>query len=95
MGLAWDKLEKGRFSDNWFNSILIPTIEHTPWALKNIPIPPGILDEVIKIIKDKIASGVYKLSNSSYCLRWFCVVKKNSNSLHLVHDLQPLNTVTI
>ena len=72
----------------------IPVIEHIPWAHKNIPIPPGILSEVIKIFKDKFAAGVYKHSDTSYQSCWFCV-KKKSGTLHLVHDLQPLNMVTI
>ncbi|KDQ13318.1 hypothetical protein BOTBODRAFT_95811, partial [Botryobasidium botryosum FD-172 SS1] len=62
---------------------------------KNIPVPPGNLEKVITIIRDKIASGIYEPSNSSYRSRWFCVPKKDKVSLRLVHDLQPLNGVTI
>ena len=39
-------------------------------------------------------SGVYEPSQSSYRSRWFCVLKKNGK-LRIVHDLQPLNAVTI
>ena len=70
-------------------------IEHIPWVHKNIPIPPGIYEEVIWIIRDKIASGVYEESNASYRSRWFCVTKKDGKSLRIIHDLQPLNQVTI
>jgi hypothetical protein len=63
--------------------------------MKNIPIPPGIYERVIEIIRDKMAAGVYEPSNSSYRSRWFCVLKKDGSSLRLVHDLQPLNKVTI
>ena len=58
------------------------------------PIPPGIHDNVIKLIKSKITSGVYEPSNSSYQSCWFCVAKKNG-SIRIVHNLQPLNAVTI
>lgn len=92
---AWEEPEKGRFSSEWFDPVIIPTVEHVPWALRNIPIPPGIYSRVIDIIKDKIASGVYEDSSSSYRSRWFCVLKKDGSSLRLVHDLQPLNAVTI
>ncbi|TFY53807.1 hypothetical protein EVJ58_g9240 [Rhodofomes roseus] len=92
---AWDETEKGRLTDEYFDPVVIPAVEHIPWAHKNIPIPPGIYDEVVQIIKDKIASGVYEPSSSSYRSRWFCVVKKDGKSLRLVHDLQPLNAVTI
>ena len=58
------------------------------------PITPGIRNDIIKLIKSKIASGVYEPSNSSYQSRWFCVTKKNG-SIRIVHDLQPLNAVTV
>ncbi|KAG2738246.1 hypothetical protein P692DRAFT_20759185, partial [Suillus brevipes Sb2] len=92
--LAWDETEKGRFRDDYFPPVIIPTIEHTPWVHRQPPIPPGIRDEVIALIKSKIASGVYEASNSSYQSRWFCVAKKNG-SVRIVHDLQPLNAVTV
>jgi len=63
--------------------------------LKNIPIPPGIKDEVCKIIRSKMEAGVYKPSNSSYQSKWFCVLKKDRKSLRIVHSLEPLNEVTI
>jgi len=47
------------------------------------------------MIKRKIDVGVYKLLNSFYCLKWFCVIKKNSESLHVVYSLKLLNKVTI
>lgn len=93
--IAWDESEKGSFDEAYFPAVLIPTIEHVPWVLKNIPIPNGIHERVLQIIKDKIASGVYEPSSSSYRSRWFCVVKKDGKSLRLVHDLQPLNAVSI
>ncbi|KAJ2923743.1 hypothetical protein H1R20_g13351, partial [Candolleomyces eurysporus] len=49
----------------------------------------------MKIIKDKIASGVIEPSNASYHLHWFWVLKKDGRSLRIVHDLQPLNPVSI
>ena len=66
-----------------------------PWMEKNIPIPPGIYNEVCRVIKTKIDAGVYEPSNSSYRSRWFCVIKKDGKSLRLVHSLEPLNQVTI
>ena len=93
-GLTWDETEKGRFRDDYFPPVVIPTIEHTPWVHRQPPIPPGIRDEVIRLIKSKIVSGVYEPSNSSYQSRWFYVAKKNG-SVRIVHDLQPLNAVTI
>lgn len=67
---------------------------HVPWAFSNIPIPPGIKDKVVTLLKEKIAAGVYEPSQSSYRSRWFCVLKKNGK-LRIIYDLQPLNKVTI
>ena len=94
LGLAWTEEEKGRFKDEYFSPVKIPVIEHIPWAHRNIPIPSAILGDVIQIFKDKFAAGVYEHSDASYRSRWFCV-KKKSGALRLVHDLQPLNAVTI
>jgi hypothetical protein len=63
---AWSEAEKGMFSEDYFPPIEIPTTEHEPWRVPNIPISRGIYERVIQIIKDKIAPGVYEPSNLSY-----------------------------
>jgi hypothetical protein len=65
-GFAWTDLERGHFREDFFPPIEMPTIPHKPWAQRNIPIPPGIYDEVCRLIKRKIDAGVYEPSNSSY-----------------------------
>ncbi|KAF7350636.1 Integrase catalytic domain-containing protein [Mycena sanguinolenta] len=92
---AWQDSERGCFRTDFFPPIDIPVMPHTPWVQRNIPIPPGIYDQVCKVIRTKIDAGVYEPSNSSYRSRWFCVVKKDGTSLRLVHSLEPLNAVTI
>jgi hypothetical protein len=92
---AWTDQERGHFCEDFFPPIEIPTIPHKLWAQCNIPIPPGIYDDVCRIIKNKIEASVYEWLNSSYCSCWFCVVKKDGKSLCLVHSLELLNQVTI
>ncbi len=92
---AWNDDERGKFKDEYFPPVEMPVVPHTPWVEKNIPIPPGIFEEVCKVIKRKIDAGVYEPSNASYRTRWFCVLKKDGKSLRLVHSLEPLNAVTI
>ncbi|SJL18826.1 uncharacterized protein ARMOST_22427 [Armillaria ostoyae] len=92
---AWEDSERGSFRKEFFPPIDIPVVEHTPWVLRNIPIPPGIYAEVCRMIKTKIDTGVYEPSNSSYRSRWFTVLKKDGKSLRIVHSLEPLNEVTI
>lgn len=66
LSFAWTEDEKGKFSDEYFDPIVIPTIEHIPWAIWNISIPPGLFHRVTEIIKAKIVAGVYEPSSSSY-----------------------------
>jgi hypothetical protein len=91
---TWDNSKRGSFKAEFFPPIEILTVAHEPWIQKNIPIPPGIYDEVCEMICTKIHAGVYEPSNSSYQSQWFCVTKKDGQ-LHIVHSLEPLNTVTI
>ena len=95
LGFAWEDSERGRFREDFFPPIEMPVIPHTPWVLKNIPIPPGLYPKVCEVIRTKIDAGVYEPSNSAYRSRWFCVLKKDGVSLRLVHSLEPLNKVTI
>ena len=94
-GFAWDNSERGHFHEDFFSPVEIPIVAHTPWVKRNIPIPPGIYNEVSRIIRIKMDAGVYERSNSSYRSRWFCIIKKDMMSLRLIHSPEPLNAVTI
>jgi len=48
----------------------------------------------MEVLKLKIAVEVYEQSQSSYRSSWFVVQKKNGK-LRIVHNLQPLNRITI
>jgi hypothetical protein len=93
--LSWIEEEKGEFRQDFFPPVRILTVLHMPWVYKNIPILPGLHNELVKILRDKIASGAYEPSNTAYRSRWFCVIKQDGSSLRIVHDLRPFNTVTI
>jgi hypothetical protein len=64
--LAFVKTDRGTLKEEYFSLYIMATVPHTPWEYKNIPIPPGIRDKVIELLKEKIATGVYKSSQSSY-----------------------------
>ena len=57
-GFAWEDKERGHFREDFFPPVDMPVVPHTPWVLKNIPIPPGLYDEVCAIIRKKIEAGV-------------------------------------
>jgi hypothetical protein len=94
-GFAWNDEQRGHFREDFFPPVEMPTVQHKPWVVRNMPIPPGIYDEVCKVIQRKLDAGVFEPSNSSYRSRWFCVVKKDGTSLRMVQSLEPLNAVTI
>lgn len=92
---AWTEQERRRFRDDYFPPVKIAVLPHVPWTRRHVPIPPSVKDKVIELLNEKIRAGVYEACNSSYRNSWFCVVKKDGQSLRIVHDLQPLNAVTI
>lgn len=92
--IAFDKSERGTFQQDYFLDYKIPVVLHTPWMDCNILLPKGYIDKIIRMLKEKISTGVYKESQSPYCSQWFCVKKKNSE-LYIIHDLQKLNKVTM
>ena len=91
---AWNDTERGHFREDFFPPVEMPVVPHVPWVQRNIPIPPGLYDEVCAVLKKKIDAGVYEHSNSSYRTRWFCVPKKDGK-LRMVLALEALNAVTI
>ena len=92
--IAFTENERGTFRRDYFSDYQIPVVEHVPWMDKNIPLPPGLREEIIRLLKEKLEAGVYEKAQSSYRSRWFCVKKKNGE-LRIVHDLQNLNGVTV
>ncbi|KAJ7221230.1 hypothetical protein B0H12DRAFT_1031520, partial [Mycena haematopus] len=58
--LAFEDTERGTFADEYFSPYKIATVPHSPWEYKNIPIPPGILQKVIDVLKLKMEAGVYE-----------------------------------
>ena len=91
---AWDNSEHGHFREDFFFPADISVIPHKPWIQHNIPIPPGLYEELCKVVKQKLDAGVFEPSNCSYQSRWFCILKKDGKLLHIV-QLEPLSQVTI
>ena len=63
---AWSDEECSCFKAKYFSPVEFPVVPHMPWVEKNIPILPRLYKEICKILKCKIAAGIYKPSNSVY-----------------------------
>ena len=92
---TWKISERGHFREDFFPLVDITVIPHKPWIQHNIPIPPGLYEELCKVVKQKLDTGVFEPFNSSYRSRWFCILKKDGKLLRIVQLLEPLNQVTI
>ncbi len=65
-GIAFEDVERGTLKESYFSPYIIPTVLHTPWEYRNIPIPPGLMPKVLDLLKLKLTAGVYEQSQSSY-----------------------------
>jgi hypothetical protein len=92
--LAYEETDRGTLREDYFSPYIMATVPHTAWEERNIPIPPGIKDKVIELLKHKMDAGVYEHCQSAYRSKWFCVLKK-TGKLRIVHDLQALNAISI
>ena len=64
--LAFEETGRGTLCEDYFSPYIMPTEKHTAWEEKNIPIPPGIKDKVIELLKHKMDAGVYEHCQSAY-----------------------------
>ena len=82
---TWCDLECSHFREDFFSPMTSqPFCTNLGWS-GTFLIPPGIYEEVCHLNKIKLDIGVYEPFNPSYCLCWFCIVKKNGKSLCIVH----------
>ena len=92
--LAFSAEERGLLKHTYGKPYIIPVIKHEPWQQRPIPIPGAIRDQFIELVRERVKTGLYEQSSSSYSSPVFCV-KKQDGKLRVVHDLQKLNKVTI
>jgi hypothetical protein len=92
--LAFDEAERGIFKQEYFPDYIMETVPHEPWTLKPIRPPKAIVATLIQMIKDQLKAGKYKNSWSSYRSQMFAVAKPKGG-IRIVHDLQPLNAVSV
>ena len=63
--------------------------------MRLILVPAKIRPDFVELVRERVWTGLYKQSLSSYSSLIFAVLKGDEKSLRIVHDLQELNWVTI
>ncbi|KAI5897278.1 uncharacterized protein SCHCODRAFT_02490672, partial [Schizophyllum commune H4-8] len=58
--LAFEESQRGTLKESYFSPYIYVTIPHKAWEYRNIPIPPGIHDKVLSLLREKIKAGVYE-----------------------------------
>ena len=81
--------------ESYFSPYKIPHVPHAPWQERNIPILPCLCEKAVELLHLKIKARVYEPCQSPYRSKWFCTWNPQKQKLHIVHDLQPLNKVSI
>jgi hypothetical protein len=94
IAIAFDDSERGTYKREYFPDYVMETVPHVPWRLPPIRIPDAIVDEITAMLENQIANGNLEESTSSYRSRVFAV-QKPKGGYRVVHDLQPLNEVSI
>ncbi|KAK4690475.1 hypothetical protein P7C70_g9569, partial [Phenoliferia sp. Uapishka_3] len=92
--IAFNGTERGQLKASYADPYKIPVVPHTPWRQSTLPIPLAAREKIIETFKTRMDEGIYENSTSAYSGRWFVVAKKDGK-YRIVHDLQPLNAVTI
>ena len=93
--LAFGPDERGLLRGEIGDPYVIPTVPHEPWQIKPIPIPRTVWEPFLELVRERVRTGLYEQSTSSYSSPIFAVVKQDGKSLRIVHDLQRLNSFTI
>jgi hypothetical protein len=92
--LAWDFTEKGMLHESVAPPQVINTIPHKAWQSKAFPLPRGMEEPVIKLLRTRLEAGVLEEGHGPYRNYWFLVVKKDGG-LRLINSATKVNAITI
>ena len=93
--IAFDDSERGTYKNTYFPDYVMETIPHEPWRLPPIRIAESIKEEVTQMLRNQMDNGNLEVSTASYRSCIFTVQKPHGKGLRIVHDLQPLNAVSV
>jgi transposase InsO family protein len=92
---AFQDSEMGLLKASVEPPVRVPMVPHTPWSHAPYPVPRALHDQVVELLKAKMAAGVIEPSIGGYANRWFVVKKKDGKTLRFIQDAQEVNRHTI
>lgn len=92
--ISFEDSERGCFKPEYFPDYVMETVPHEPWREAPIRIPKAVKSEMTDMLRKQVESGNLEPAHASYRSRVF-VVQKPKGGLRIVHDLQPLNAVSV
>jgi len=93
--LAWEFSEMGRVSRDVTPPLKIKTVPHEAWQVPNFPVPRALREEVINMLRERLARGTLEYCESPYRNPWFLVSKKEHKKYRLINAAMNINRVTI
>ncbi len=93
--LAFNFMHRGKVRPEVSPPQMIETIEHEAWQSPGFPVPKALLPTVIKMIQERLDSGVLEYCQGPYRNSWFLVAKKEKKTYRLINGMIKMNAVTI
>ena len=75
--LAFSAKERVLLKHSYGPPYVVPVIEQKLWQKKPIQIPAAIKEEFTELVRERVHTGLYEPSTSSYSSPVFCVAKYN------------------
>ena len=75
--LAWEFSEMGHVSRDVTPPLKIKTVPHEAWQVPSFPVPRALREEVISMLRERLARGTLEYCESLYRNLWFLVRKKD------------------
>jgi hypothetical protein len=91
---SFDVSEIGLIRDEVVPPYQIRTVKHEPMQVRRFPLARSMEGEIRGLLAGQLEAGMVEPSHGGYSINWFCS-RKSSGGLRLIHDMQPVNAVTI
>lgn len=93
--IAFEWRECGKVHEDVTPPIVIKTVPHKAWQSPGFPLPRALHNQMLEMLRDRIAKGVLERCFGPYRNPWFLVAKKAKGQYRLVNACMEMNRHTI